>query len=153
MAFDFFGRKARKAAADFERRAEEYDKEKKKREIEDMAKNSDTQEKLKEFKSSIESKNENAKFIEAFKKVVDPELDVDIWTLGLIYQIEEDKEMNRVKVTMTLTSPMCPFGPEIIEKMTNNLGEIGFSKENVKIEVIFNPTWVPTEELKTIMFS
>jgi metal-sulfur cluster biosynthetic enzyme len=153
MVFDFFGRKSRKSAEDYERRAENYEREKKRKEIEEMERNSETQGKLNEYKSAIESKSENRRFIEAFKKVIDPELNIDVWTLGLIYFVAEDRENGNVKITMTLTSPACPYGPQLVENIVSNVEATGFRKEDVKVEVIFDPVWVPSEELKGLMFS
>ena len=47
--------------------------------------------------------------IEALKEVYDPEIQYDIWSLGLVYNIEIERD--RVKILMTFTSPMCPYGP------------------------------------------
>ena len=51
--------------------------------------------------------------IEMLKKVEDPELGLDIWTLGLVYLI--DIKESHLKITMTFTSPMCPYGPMLLD--------------------------------------
>ena len=48
-----------------------------------------------------------------FKKYEDPELGIDVWTLGLIYDLSIEGE--NVKVLLTFTSPMCPFGPQMVD--------------------------------------
>ena len=69
--------------------------------------------------------------IEACKAYEDPELGIDVWTLGLIYDIQIEK--NDVKIKLTFTSPMCPFGPQMVEDIKNKVKENG--AENVDIIV------------------
>ena len=87
------------------------------------------------------------KFIEVCKSVEDPELHLDIYTLGLIYEkkITEDS----VWIKMTFTSPFCPFGPEIVDMIKEGFEKEGVSK--VDIEVTFDPPWEPTDELREIL--
>ncbi|MBT5740368.1 metal-sulfur cluster assembly factor [Candidatus Woesearchaeota archaeon] len=85
--------------------------------------------------------------IEVFKSYQDPELGIDIWTLGLIYKHEIDGET--VNVEMTFTSPFCPFGPQMVEDIENLIKEKG-AKE-VKINISFDPPWEPSEELKAML--
>ena len=85
--------------------------------------------------------------IEVLKSYEDPELLIDVWTLGLIYDITITE--NNVKILLTFTSPMCPFGPQMIEDLTVMIKEKG--AENVDIEVTFEPPWKPSEELKEML--
>ncbi|MBS3080198.1 DUF59 domain-containing protein [Candidatus Pacearchaeota archaeon] len=87
---------------------------------------------------------ENAK--EALKKVIDPELGIDIWTLGLIYNMEIKK--NKIQIKMTFTSPMCPYGPVLVENVKNELKNISFNPE---VEIVFTPPWQPSEEIKMML--
>lgn len=87
------------------------------------------------------------KVIEAAKNVRDPEIGIDLWTLGLVYEIKTDKENTMIK--MTLTSPMCPFGPQIIEDFKLKLANLGIN--NVKIELVFDPPWQPSEDLRAML--
>ncbi len=86
--------------------------------------------------------------IEILKKVNDPELNIDVWTLGLIYNIDINE--NNVNVLMTFTTPMCPYGPWLVEDIKKKLLEI---KEinSVNIEITFNPPWQPNEELRAML--
>ena len=84
---------------------------------------------------------------EVFKKYQDPELGIDVWTLGLVYEIMVDGD--QVKVTITFTSPMCPFGPQMIDEIKEMILKQG-AKE-VEIEVTFDPPWQPSEELREMM--
>lgn len=85
--------------------------------------------------------------IDIFKSYDDPELGIDVWTLGLIYKLEI--EDNGIKVLLTFTSPMCPFGPEMVAELTKRIKEKGI--ENVEIEVTFSPPWEPSEELREML--
>ncbi len=82
--------------------------------------------------------------IEEIKKIMDPELGIDIWTLGLIYDIKIIDEKN-VHILMTFTSPMCPAGGILISKVQEYLKDLGFEK--VDVEVTFEPAWTPSVEL------
>lgn len=84
----------------------------------------------------------------ALKTVIDPEIFQNIIDLGLVYEIEINPD-NAVTVTMTLTTPHCPMGPQIIEDVENTLKNSGASAVNVNI--VWNPPWTPyamTEELQ-----
>jgi len=70
------------------------------------------------------------KIINVLKTVYDPEIPVNIYDLGLIYNIEiEDKKL---RITMTLTSPNCPMAEQMIDEMKTNLGYI---KEIDKVDI------------------
>lgn len=88
------------------------------------------------------------KIIEMLETVHDPELGLDIWTMGLIYDINIIDEKT-VKILMTYTSPLCPLGEEIQEDIKKSLKQLGF--ENVIIEVTFSPPWKPSSELRTAL--
>ena len=79
------------------------------------------------------------KIIEAIKTCYDPEIPVNIYELGLIYDIEIDESQNAA-VNMTLTSPACPAAgtlPGEVEDKIRALPEIN----EVKVEVVWEPTW------------
>lgn len=84
---------------------------------------------------------------EVFKKYEDPELNIDVWTLGLIYEVKIDG--NKVKVILTFTSILCPFGPQMVEDLEKKIHDLG--AEEVNIEVTFNPPWKPSEELREML--
>jgi len=97
--------------------------------------------------SEIESKVEDKKIIDAIKTIQDPELGIDIWSLELIYDIEVNEK--KLDITMTFTSPMCPFGPQIVKSVKDELTKIGYQEPHV--EVVFSPPWEPSEQVKEIM--
>jgi len=77
--------------------------------------------------------------IAKLKTVYDPEIPVDIYELGLIYEIDV-QESGDVKITMTLTSPNCPAAEEIpadIEKKVKSLEQV----KELNINITFDPPW------------
>lgn len=78
---------------------------------------------------------------EVLTDVYDPEIHVDIVSLGLVYEINVTEE-NDVKILMTLTFPGCPYGPAIIEEVEDKLKELK-GVRNVSIELTFEPAWTP----------
>jgi metal-sulfur cluster biosynthetic enzyme len=89
---------------------------------------------------------------EALKQVVDPELFVNIIDLGLVYgiQLPQVEEKTNVELEMTLTSPACPAGPQIIAQAKDVLGRMeGIGA--VEVKLVMTPPWTPdrmTEEAK-----
>ena len=86
--------------------------------------------------------------IEVLKKVYDPEIQYDVWSLGLVYNIEI--EGKKVKILMTFTSPMCPYGPQLMDDIRRQVSAVEGVGE-VQIELTFNPVWGPdkmSEEAK-----
>lgn len=83
---------------------------------------------------------------EELKKVIDPELFVNIVDLGLIYNVElaeptEEGKIN-VKIDMTMTSPMCPAGPQMIANSKQVLGQVENVGE-VEVKIVLDPPWSP----------
>lgn len=85
--------------------------------------------------------------IESLKTVKDPEIGIDLWTLGLIRDIKVGD--GEVDIEMTLTSPFCPFGNEIVVSVEDAIKKIGV--EEVRVDITFEPPWEPSEELKTML--
>jgi len=85
---------------------------------------------------------------EALEEVIDPELGLDFVSLGLVYDVEIEKE--DVYVTFTLTTPACPIGPQVSEQMKEFVGDLpGVSAVHPKM--VFDPAWSPemmTEDAK-----
>jgi metal-sulfur cluster biosynthetic enzyme len=89
------------------------------------------------------------KVIEVFKNTRDPEIGVDLWTLGLIYGVELSEDEEILKVKMTFTTPMCPFGPQMVGDLKRAL--LGLGLRVVDIEVTFDPPWQPSPELREML--
>ncbi|WP_212113287.1 iron-sulfur cluster assembly protein [Candidatus Shikimatogenerans silvanidophilus] len=79
------------------------------------------------------------KIIKILKTIYDPEIPVDIYELGLIYDVKIDIK-NNVDIIMTLTSPNCPVAEMLIEEVKNKIEVIDGIK-NVNIHLTFNPIW------------
>ncbi len=77
--------------------------------------------------------------IEVLKGCYDPEIPVNIWELGLIYEVNVSPELN-VHVLMTLTSPFCPVAQSLPEEVKQKILEIEGVKE-AEVEVTFEPRW------------
>lgn len=78
----------------------------------------------------------------ALRRVKDPELNLNILDLGLVYEIAVDDQTADVHVQMTLTSPGCPAGPEIMSDAQAAIeGLEGAGK--VDIELVWTPYWTP----------
>lgn len=82
---------------------------------------------------------------EALKQVIDPELFVNIVDLGLIYEIKIDEAAegkSNVEVEMTMTSPACPAGPQLLgqsKDFVSRLEEVG----EVDVRLVMDPPWTP----------
>lgn len=77
--------------------------------------------------------------IDTIKTCYDPEIPVDIWELGLIYEINIDTE-NNLGVKMTLTSPSCPVAETLPPEVEQKLREIEGIR-SAKVEITFEPPW------------
>ncbi len=78
--------------------------------------------------------------IEALKQVIDPELMINIVDLGLIYEVGQDERT--VNVEMTLTSPACPAGPQIIQQSKMALEQLE-DVDEAQIKLVMTPPWSP----------
>ena len=82
---------------------------------------------------------------EELKKVIDPELFVNIVDLGLIYVVdlkEREDGKSDVNIDMTMTSPMCPAGPQLVAQskaVVSALESVG----DVEVKVVMDPPWTP----------
>lgn len=77
--------------------------------------------------------------IATIKTIFDPEIPVDIYELGLIYDVRIDKDFN-VDVDMTLTSPSCPVAETLPVEVEEKIAGIEKVK-TAKVKVVFDPTW------------
>ncbi len=79
------------------------------------------------------------KIVEVVKTIYDPEIPVDIYELGLIYDVFVNEDMD-VKILMTLTSPNCPVAetlPMEVEEKIRSIEEV----RNAEVEITFDPAW------------
>jgi FeS assembly SUF system protein len=81
-----------------------------------------------------------AKIITALRSVFDPEIPVNIYDLGLIYNLQINEETNDVDILMTLTTPNCPVAEDMpmqVQEMVKMVEGVG----SVKVELTFEPPW------------
>ncbi|MBI2523210.1 metal-sulfur cluster assembly factor [Candidatus Woesearchaeota archaeon] len=83
------------------------------------------------------------------KGVNDPEIGIDVVTLEFIYNINVSKN-GKVDIKMTFTTPMCPYGPMLVEEIKAKVSEINGVKE-VNVDVVFDPPWQPSEQLRATL--
>ncbi len=80
-----------------------------------------------------------ANVVLALKQVYDPEIPVNIYDLGLIYELNIDKEKN-VHIKMTFTAPNCPMADEVMMDVRQSVEEVPGVK-SCNIELVFEPAW------------
>lgn len=95
-----------------------------------------------------ENKISKDNVIEKLKLVEDPELFLDIWFLGLVYNIEIEE--TKVIIEMTFTTPMCPMGPSIVNDVKEKVSSLELVSE-VEVKLVFTPPWAPSDEVKAMM--
>jgi metal-sulfur cluster biosynthetic enzyme len=82
----------------------------------------------------------------ALTNVVDPEIGLDIVNLGLIYRVDVLDEGKVVDIDMTLTTPNCPAGPQILGQVRHEvmaLSDVYSNLEDVRINLVWTPFWKP----------
>jgi metal-sulfur cluster biosynthetic enzyme len=81
---------------------------------------------------------------ETLKQVIDPELFVNIIDLGLVYTVvvEPVGDKENIKIEMTMTSPACPAGPQLIGQSKQVLGALEGVGE-VEVKLVMSPPWSP----------
>lgn len=77
--------------------------------------------------------------LQTLKQIYDPEIPVNIYDLGLIYEIDVD-EYNNVEVKMTLTAPNCPVADQLVQEVHDRVAGIA-DTEKVTINLVFDPPW------------
>ena len=80
--------------------------------------------------------------LEKLAPIQDPEIGIGIVDLGLIYNIEVN-DNDEVKIVMTLTTPACPYGPELLTVIDKEIRDMGAKK--IDIELVWDPPWNPEE--------
>ena len=79
------------------------------------------------------------KIINVIKTIFDPEIPVDVYELGLIYEIKIDDKYN-VVIEMTLTSPNCPVAESLPKEVEDKVRTV-YGVESSKVNIIFDPPW------------
>ncbi len=89
----------------------------------------------------LSRKDLKEEIIETLKMVYDPEIPVNIYELGLVYQVDVS-ENGDVKIVMTLTSPMCPVAESLPREVQYRIEEIE-QVNKVEVELVWDPPWNP----------
>ncbi len=85
------------------------------------------------------------KIIDILKQCYDPEIPIDLWNLGLIYDIDmttTENDKNDVKITMSLTTPGCTMGQHMADDIKNKVKALE-KINNIEVTVTFDPPWTP----------
>ena len=93
------------------------------------------------------------KVIAILKLIYDPEISVNIWDLGLIYNIDISSK-NMINIEMTLTSPTCPVADAIPQEIKTKIKSIIIEAKEVNVKLVWEPKWdksMMTEEAKFIL--
>ena len=77
--------------------------------------------------------------IECIKTVMDPEIPVNLYDLGLIYDIQINKK-NEIKIEMTLTNPNCPVAGQMPENVAKSIEQI-YGLRSIEVKLVWAPTW------------
>ena len=83
------------------------------------------------------------KIIDILKQCYDPEIPIDLWNLGLIYDINittTENNKNDVKITMSLTTPGCTMGQHMADDIKNKVKALE-KINNIEVTVTFDPPW------------
>lgn len=94
-----------------------------------------------ELGAVLDQETSDTELIDALKQVIDPELMINIVDLGLVYNVEQQDDA-KVAVDMTLTSPACPAGPQIIQQAKMALERLD-TVEEAEIKLTMTPPWTP----------
>ena len=86
------------------------------------------------------------KVIEALRNVYDPEIPINVWDLGLIYDLKIN-DNNVVHIKMTLTAPGCPVANMIVYQVMESVRNVE-GVNDVDIDLVFDPPWDPTKMTK-----
>jgi FeS assembly SUF system protein len=79
------------------------------------------------------------KIVQVLKTIFDPEIPVDIYELGLIYDVMVN-DQKEAKILMTLTYPNCPVAETLPKEVENKIEELE-EIDNAEVEITFDPTW------------
>lgn len=81
------------------------------------------------------------KIISILKKIYDPEININIFDLGLIYKINYNKNKEAIYIIMTFTSPSCPLTDKILKKIKSKIKSRIKNIKKINIKITFYPPW------------
>lgn len=77
----------------------------------------------------------------ALRRVIDPEVGINIVDLGLIYEVLVSEDQKQMLVRMTMTSPACPMGSHIADEVRDTLCRHWLTLDDVEVELVWDPPW------------
>ncbi len=92
------------------------------------------------MKDALDIESLTNEIIEVIKTIYDPEIPVNIYELGLIYDVFINREERAVKIIMTLTTPNCPVAESLPQEVKDKVGAIEGVNE-VLLDLTFDPPW------------
>lgn len=81
--------------------------------------------------------------LKSLENVEDPEIGMNVVDLGLVYGLDLDEEAAEVHIDLTLTSPGCPYGPELIREIKRELRAVD-GVFSVDVDLVWQPLWHPS---------
>ena len=100
----------------------------------------------------VPKQNRTANYWKELNKVIDPELNLGVVDLGLIYDVQ--LENGHAKIIMTLTSPACPVGPVLMQQVEDRL-RLYNDVQSVETELVWDPAWTQDlidPDIRELMF-
>jgi len=94
---------------------------------------------MSEETTAIDTQELGEKIVKVLKTIYDPEIPVDIYELGLIYDVLVNED-NEVKILMTLTSPNCPVAETLPVEVEEKVKSLNMVKD-AEVEITFDPPW------------
>ena len=95
---------------------------------------------IEQSKGTKEEKQLKAQILDALSSIVDPEINIDIVNLGLIYDIVLDIPKKEARIKMTLTTPTCPYGPMLLDSINKALSSIE-ELDEIHVDLVWDPPW------------
>lgn len=95
---------------------------------------------MKEFNITNTASFKELQIVESLRTVLDPELQINVIDMGLIYHIDADSDNNRIRIQMTLSSSHCPMGEAILKSVQNRI-ETDFPGSTAEVELVWEPQW------------
>lgn len=93
-----------------------------------------------DFEAPADGKISEQQVWDALETIYDPEIPINLVSLGLIYKVEVDQDANQVNIDMTLTAPGCGMGPVLVGDVEYRVSLVPFVN-NVKVNLVFDPPW------------
>jgi FeS assembly SUF system protein len=91
--------------------------------------------------TEIDTKSLEEQIVATLKTIYDPEIPVNIYELGLVYEVRVDPS-GEAHIKMTLTAPNCPAAPSLPEEVRRK-SELVEGVTTAKVEIVFDPQWTP----------